>query len=70
MNHLIDFTDIKTDKDLRAYVGSLKGLTVKKIDGEYRVSYTEGSEASREASAYYTTDRLDAAGTARAMERL
>lgn len=70
MHHLISISDIKTDKDLRAYVASLNGLTVKKIDGEYRVAYKDGSEASREASAYYTTDRHDAAGTALAMERL
>lgn len=69
---ITDIGAIETDADLRTYVRGLRGLSVRKIaeTGEYRVSYTEGSEASREASAYYTDDRRDAAGTALAMERL
>jgi len=43
--------------------------SVRKRDGEYRVAYYAGSDASREASAYYTNDPVDAYDTACYMHR-
>lgn len=51
-----------TDTDLKYYVQSL-GLTYRKKDGEYRINFFHGEEAT----AYYTTDRQDAGLTATAM---
>jgi hypothetical protein len=52
-----------TDKELFAKVRAL-GLRITKRDGEYRVAFPGG----REASAYYTNDKDDALGTAHLMK--
>jgi hypothetical protein len=39
------------------------GLAVTKLDGEWRINYRGG----KEATAYYTADNDDAVGTAKAM---
>lgn len=43
------------------------GLTARVTDGEYRVTHRGVTPERAEAVAYYTTDRVDALGTARAM---
>ncbi|WP_166297108.1 hypothetical protein [Bradyrhizobium sp. 2S1] len=44
------------------------GMTIKSVDGEYRVAF-KGPEAKTEASAYYATNLLDAIGTGIDMAR-
>ena len=51
-----------TDQQAFAAIRGL-GLTVGKRDGEYRVNFPRGQEAT----AYYTNDRSDAVATALAM---
>lgn len=46
---------------------SATNVRIKRVDGEYRVAFTNGSVAQREASAYYTDSVSDAYGTALAM---
>ena len=53
-------TDAQLKQALRAI-----GFSLRKRDGEYRVNFTGGGEAT----AYYTDDRADALDTARAMDR-
>lgn len=43
------------------------GVTIRKRDGEYRVAFADLRGAEQEASAYYTTDLIDAYDTAGAM---
>lgn len=52
-----------SDKELFRAVRAM-GLTIQKRDGEYRIATPSQPEA-----AYYTTDRSDALGTARAMSK-
>lgn len=56
-----------TIKQTIAAIKAIPGMTARCVDGEYRVTFTEGSNATREAMAYYTDDAQDAIGTARAM---
>jgi hypothetical protein len=51
-----------TDKELYTVVRQL-GMKITKTDGEYRVNFRYG----KEATAYYTNDRDDALNTANAM---
>lgn len=53
-------------KDVISAIHAL-GLTARKRDGEWRVSFRDGSPAFREATAYYTADDQDAIETARLM---
>lgn len=43
------------------------GMTARKRDGEYRIAFADLRGEKQEASAYYTTDILDAYDTAGAM---
>lgn len=52
----------RTNADLRQQCRTM-GLTMRYREGEYRVNFYGGSEAT----AYYTNDRQDAWDTARAM---
>ncbi len=51
-----------TDKEAQKQIRAL-GAIVKRVDGEYKVNVPGGTEAT----AYYTDDKKDAVGTARAM---
>jgi hypothetical protein len=53
-----------TEKELFAQVRAL-GLTIRAYDAEYRINY----KAAQEATAYYTSDRDDALGTAKLMAK-
>lgn len=52
-----------TRDQLRRAIAALGGMSVSERDGEIRVNYING----REATAYYTNDRQDALNTAIAM---
>ncbi len=70
-----------TDKELFTAIRALPHMAITKADGEYRVTYRIGSirEADRnrhsaewhrdhaERSAYYTSDRDDALGSAKSL---
>ena len=60
---MAELRDMITDKILFAHVRS-KGLTIRKLDGEYRVRVPGNPNAD-----YFTKDRLDAFDTANAMRR-
>jgi hypothetical protein len=53
-----------TVKDVRSHLSFL-GLSLRKSDNEYRVNFHRGEEAT----AYYTTDLLDALDTGVAMDK-
>lgn len=69
---------MRTDRDLFAAVRAMPHMTITKMDGEYRITYRLASVAAAdqgrhsadwhrdhaERSAYYTSDREDAHGTA------
>lgn len=57
-----------TKSRIRAANDSLTNVRIGKRDGEYRVTFKNGTREAREASAYYTTDLVDAIDTARAMD--
>lgn len=72
---------MRTDRDLFAAVRAMPHMAITKHDGEYRITYRLASIAAAdqgrhstdwhrdhaERSAYYTTDRDDAHGTARSL---
>lgn len=53
-----------TQKDVISKIRAM-GLSVRCIDGEYRVNYPGGAEST----AYYTDDASDAVATARVMAK-
>lgn len=57
---IVDKQEPATDKQLFAAVKQILNMTCRKVDGEYRVNYCHGEEAT----AYYTCDRADAWHTA------
>jgi hypothetical protein len=52
-------------KEVKAQIAAIGGLSVSKREGEFRVNFKGGSEAT----AYYTNDPQDAIGTAKAIAR-
>lgn len=54
-----------TFKEVKSQIAAIGGLSVSKREGEFRVNFRDGSEAT----AYYTNDPQDAIDTAKAIAR-
>lgn len=57
--------NLMTIRHVKTTIRTLGLVCTRTLDGEYRVNYRQGAEAT----AYYTTDAEDAIGTARHMSQ-